>query len=218
MSATADQLITARAAVPSAISTTRRDEPDCCSRPSVEALASATIGASLRQFLAELHAPLVERVDVPDRRLRRRPCARRARSGGPACGGRAARRGRSRTAGCRETPCGAPAPRPRRPDMPCSRSCASTSRASRPAHQRLALREAIGDEQRRDDARRRQSARRRPGNRPARHRCPDAAAGRTRAGRWCPARPRRPGRSRTRPACRRGARDLPLLSISSCWR
>ena len=135
----------------------------------------------------------------------RRPCVRTARSTGRACRGRGAAAPAWSTAGCRGTPCRAPSACGMPPQL------GATSARSCREGERRGLGEAVGEQLRRGGPASGKSALAQgdevAGNRSGR---PDGSTDRTNAGRWCRLRPRVPGRSRRRPAGRRGRVCLPL--------
>ena len=97
----------------SAIGARRRDE---AGGRSVEPIRRAARigddrGQLVGEFLAEFDAPLIEGIDVPNRRLARKPYAHRERSIGRACAATFACRGTCWRAGCLRRPCAARAPR-----------------------------------------------------------------------------------------------------------
>ena len=150
-----------------------------------------------RQLLAQLDAPLVERVDVPDRALHehlvlveRDELAERPRIE-PAIDDRRRRPVAGEHLVRQQLLERAPREALRlefarglRP-----RSC----RTSAPRSARSSWRAAVGGARRAGCA-----TARRPGSRTGSAACPGESADRTRAGRWCRARPRRPGRCRSR--------------------
>ena len=113
---------------------------------SAEALPSHHRQQPRRERLAELHAPLVERVDVPDRALHehlvlveRDQHAERLRV-------EAAVDERVATGGCRETPCAGTSCSSAAPRKPGLRQLRAHLRLRLAEGERLGLREAVGDE------------------------------------------------------------------------
>ena len=171
-------------------------ELSCASSGSSAASSSPTI--RWRQHLAELDAPLVERVDAPDRALREDAVLVERDELAERRGRQALERGACSSAGCPRT-CGAGRASPASPS-------ARDLLGRLPERERLALREDVREQQVVVPAERvRASARTRSG-RTGSGASPGGSAGRRSAGRSCRARPRRPGRSRSRRAASRASR------------
>ena len=165
-----------------------------------------------RELLAQLDAPLVERVDVPDRALHehlvlveRDDLAERRRieplidhrRRGPVAGEQLVRQ-QLRDRGVAEL---------------LRLQLGARFVLGLAERQRLALREAVGDAASCDARRAGCATAPRPGSRTGSAACPGESADRTRAARWCPARPTRPGRCRSPPD---GPRDRRACRCSPC--